>query len=646
MATIPEPGAVIGKKYRLDAEIGRGAAGVVFRGTDLTVDRAVAVKLLIPQGDSYRHEVVARFRREARALASLSGQHSIRLFDFGTEADGLMYAVFELLEGVNLSVHLHQHGPMSEQAVRHVLCQVLAALNEAHAAGLLHRDVKPSNIQVYQYLDDPLHVKLMDFGLARGTGPDAVVVTRAGGVVGTPRYMSPQQAMGLDVDESSDLYSLGLVALEMLTGDERTMIDAFRAGEHTLAVTPELADAVRRMVDKSPATRCSSASELLTLLRGEQSPTQAAPKPVEELQVESDATVVDPAPLGASVGAKRNILPGVIITAITVVITGVATLWFVRESRPVQPMNADPPVRAQPRAEIAQQDEPATPTVGELAVADGCGKHAKTGTRAMEQLDGLARLDWTLHVPKNYAPDIRHPLIVAFHGGQQTPKNLLDHAGFAAAMDEQGAVVVAPHAESVYGFDREREDVSEYIGFVTKARELLCIDENRIYALGVDLGGGPAERLACEPWIAALATTSFRLRNFEDPCPDRAIPRLIFSPDDSRHIPLTDEPRCMGAAGFGLPRYEAYWRARNGCGDEPADSLQLEGAACKRWVCDAIVVSCIVEGGMQWPGMPYRQLADMTGCDGPTPSFDYTGVIWRFFDDASNASHQPGLGPQ
>ena len=203
-------GQRLGGKYEIQAEIGRGGMGIVYRGFDIMLQRAVAVKVL-PREFTYDPQFVQRFRQEAIMAAGLHHPGIVTIHDVG-EQEGVHYIVMQLLEGVTLDAWVGSHGPMPLPQTNHIVRQVAEALDYAHGRGIVHRDIKPSNIMV----DHTGQATVMDFGLVRageGTG-----LTRSGTVVGTPEYMAPEQALGQPVDGRTDIYSLGVVIYKMLSG--------------------------------------------------------------------------------------------------------------------------------------------------------------------------------------------------------------------------------------------------------------------------------------------------------------------------------------------------------------------------------------------------------------------------------------------
>jgi serine/threonine-protein kinase len=192
--------------------------GEVYLAEHQLLKRPCAVKLIRP-GDVGDCRAVARFEREVRLTATLSHPNTVEVYDYGRTSDGAYYYVMEHLPGLSLEELVQRHGPVPAGRVVHLLRQVCHALSEAHAVGLIHRDVKPSNVIAARRggMDDV--AKLLDFGLVRATSaPAAAGLSAEGQIVGTPLFMSPEQAAGREVDGRSDVYSLGAVAYHLLTG--------------------------------------------------------------------------------------------------------------------------------------------------------------------------------------------------------------------------------------------------------------------------------------------------------------------------------------------------------------------------------------------------------------------------------------------
>lgn len=211
-----EPKLLAGR-FRLTRMIASGGMGMVFLARQTSIDRDVAIKILNPDkaGDPDARD---RFRVEAAAVSRLKSPHTVTVFDFGEDEQGNMFLAMEFLEGRPLSTYLKENGPVDPRLVAEIADQVLDSLSEAHAAGILHRDLKPENIFVMDRSIREVFVKVLDFGVAKIIGGPTHAGTMAGKVFGTPSYMSPEQLMGKSLDARTDLYSLGVVMYELLTG--------------------------------------------------------------------------------------------------------------------------------------------------------------------------------------------------------------------------------------------------------------------------------------------------------------------------------------------------------------------------------------------------------------------------------------------
>jgi serine/threonine-protein kinase len=204
-------------QYRLRRRIGAGGMGEVYLAEHQLLKRPCAVKL-IRQGDATDPHALERFEREVRLTARLSHPNTVEIYDYGRAEDGTYYYVMEYLQGLSLAELVERHGPLPPARAVHLLRQVCGALREAHAAGLIHRDIKPSNIFAARRGGMEDVAKLLDFGLARCTAR-AADISAEGQILGTPLFMSPEQARGgRELDERSDIYSLGAVAYYLLTG--------------------------------------------------------------------------------------------------------------------------------------------------------------------------------------------------------------------------------------------------------------------------------------------------------------------------------------------------------------------------------------------------------------------------------------------
>jgi serine/threonine-protein kinase len=260
-------------RYRVVSEIGRGAMGIVYRGEDEALGRSVAIKTILASMQSEEQAgYLARFRQEAKALGGLNHPSIITVYEFGDEG-GVAYLAMEYLEGRELR-ELIAKKQLDVAAAANIAAQVAEGLAFAHSRGVVHRDVKPGNVMV----DAANHVKIMDFGIARVRMSD--VKTQTGQLLGSPKYMSPEQVLGRPVDARSDLFSLGVVLHEMLTGGPPFSGDDIPAlmyqvcnakpalpSAKNLGVTRTLDRIVARALEKEPEARYQDAAAMAADLR-------------------------------------------------------------------------------------------------------------------------------------------------------------------------------------------------------------------------------------------------------------------------------------------------------------------------------------------------------------------------------------------
>ena len=274
-------GSRVGGKYRLLGLLGEGGMANVYLGVQEPVEREVAVKVVAPDVDD-THAIRERFYREAQIVANLRHPNILTLYDFGTEDDGTLYMVTELVQGRALSQVIKKEGPLPVERAMRITRQVLAALADAHTSGLVHRDIKPENIMLQSTTWGGEQALVLDFGIAKPLdwgGQRMQRLTQAGISFGTPAYMSPEQIQGRrDFTFATDIYSLGIVVYEMLTAELPFVGDSFIETmmahrnkplprlESELGVPPIVEDLLRRATLKEPAQRFRDAAAALRAL--------------------------------------------------------------------------------------------------------------------------------------------------------------------------------------------------------------------------------------------------------------------------------------------------------------------------------------------------------------------------------------------
>ena len=266
---------VLSPHYQLDCEIGRGGMGVVYRAKDRRLKRTVAIKVLPPEL-AFRSEIKTRFLREAETAAQLNHPNIVDIYAVD-EMENIVFFVMAYITGDNLAKRVHDHGPLSVDETRRTLRDVADALAYAHERGVIHRDIKPDNILIDQQSGRPM---VTDFGIARAISDGDSRLTATGIAIGTPTYMSPEQAAGeRTIDGRSDLYSLGILGYQMLTGEPPFIANSTPAilvkhiserpipvDQRRADVPQDLARVIMTLLEKDPANRFPSATAVVTAL--------------------------------------------------------------------------------------------------------------------------------------------------------------------------------------------------------------------------------------------------------------------------------------------------------------------------------------------------------------------------------------------
>ncbi len=274
----PDPlvGRTIDGRYLIEAVLGEGGMGLVYKARHAVLNKALAIKVLRPEV-SKDEEIITRFRQEAQSASAIGNEHIIDISDFGTLPDGSTYFVMEFLDGVDLTTAIDRQRPMPDGRVVHIAKQLCRALGAAHQRGIVHRDLKPDNIYLIRRHGDQDFVKVLDFGIAK-VGSGTKKLTKAGQVFGTPHYMSPEQCAGTGTDHRTDIYAMGVILYEMTAG--RVPFDADNlmgiltkhmyeqpVPPHTLpppvGVAPALEAVVLKCLEKTADARYQSMEEVL-----------------------------------------------------------------------------------------------------------------------------------------------------------------------------------------------------------------------------------------------------------------------------------------------------------------------------------------------------------------------------------------------
>lgn len=274
-------GRVIGGKYKILSRLGGGGMGAVYRAEQQLIQRTVALKILHTHlCDSNSEEFMKRFQREATIASRIDHPNVVTLYDFGIE-DGSPYIVMQYAEGRTLKTLLLEEGPLELQRVGEILRQICSALSVAHESGIIHRDLKPDNIMVVRRPDGSERVQVLDFGIAKPIGvlggEANVNLTRTGTFMGTPKYMAPEQALEKEIDVRCDIYSLGVILYEMITGEvpfhSPSPMEVLLKHVHSapvparefkpeLNIPVEVSNVVMKALEKDPVKRFSSVKAL------------------------------------------------------------------------------------------------------------------------------------------------------------------------------------------------------------------------------------------------------------------------------------------------------------------------------------------------------------------------------------------------
>lgn len=374
--TDPWVGTTIDGRYLVERVLGEGGMGLVYRAKHIVLNKLLAVKVLRPDV-SRDEEIITRFRQEAQSASAIGNQHIIDISDFGTLPDGSTYFVMEYLDGADLTKVIEQQSPLEPSRIIYIAKQLCDALFAAHEAGIVHRDLKPDNIYLIKRGNDTNFVKVLDFGIAK-VGGTSSKLTRAGQVFGTPHYMSPEQCAGTGVDHRTDIYAIGIILYEMITG--RTPFDAdnlmgiltkhlYEAPVPPSQIRPDcpkdLESVVMRCIAKKQDERYATCRELLDDLNRLEAGHQTVASTMTYSQVPTIPGVT-PTPTMAPATAVPEKSGGagkwVALGAVALLLGGggAAAVFLGGNKTPARPTPPPTPVVAPPTPVVAAQ--PPTPT--------------------------------------------------------------------------------------------------------------------------------------------------------------------------------------------------------------------------------------------------------------------------------------------
>ena len=348
-------GQTLGNKYEIQGLLGRGGMATVYKGYHAEIDRYVAIKVLPPH-PGQGSEFIERFQLEARTIARLQHPHILPVYDYGTEGD-ILYLATAYVEGGSLADRI-DNGPLPLPEIDKFLREIAAALDYAHRQNIIHRDIKPDNV----LLNSEDYVLLADFGIAKLVGGDTNL-TGTGGLVGTPAYMAPEQAQGGDLSPAADIYALGVVVFEMLTGQQPFKADTPiqimmkhvsepipRLSEIMTEVSPALEGVMARALAKNPQERFATATEFAKAFSRAISGMGVNPQPIsntlkldvsgETLQLDTEAipdqtAVSTPTVITQPVNNTPLIISGVVVIGLLVIAVVALVIFSLNQNQPV-----------------------------------------------------------------------------------------------------------------------------------------------------------------------------------------------------------------------------------------------------------------------------------------------------------------------
>jgi serine/threonine-protein kinase len=407
----PLIGATLGGRYKVIKAIGEGGMGIVYEAVHEVIEKKVAVKVL-RDDFSKRPEVVARFRQEAKSASRIGHEHIVDISDFGETPTGQSYFVMEYLEGDDLANILAREGTLAPARAVNIVLQCCKALGAAHTKGIVHRDMKPENIFLTSRDNQPDFVKIVDFGIAKMSdieteGAPGRKLTKTGMIFGTPEYMSPEQAAGKPLDHRVDVYALGVILFEMLTGRVPFVGDTFmgiltqhmfeeiptlRSVNPNVQCSEELEMVIFEALTKDPDERFPDMASLARAIAGSMDLSGAFSVDTmvgwgEPINIKSGVSVVENAQtLEVDTGRRRNTILAILGVGLIIVAGGVGG-WFAFQPQPTAANGIEAPTNVgnQP-AEVLGDGETQLAAGGTEAEeeGEGEGEEGETGAATEE----------------------------------------------------------------------------------------------------------------------------------------------------------------------------------------------------------------------------------------------------------------------
>lgn len=607
----PGVGDTIGG-YHLDEELGRGGFAAVFRATNTVTRAQVALKLLLltEDPDSQR-----RFQREAKLLQRLDHRNIVRVLAAG-DTGGLQFIATEILAGEDLSQAVGRGVVYRPAEATHILRQLLSALSAAHREGLIHRDIKPANVRICGAPGDPLHVKLLDFGIARDTQSGAPGITRTGVLIGTPRYMAPEQLRSQPVTPATDIYALGLVLAELLFGGGvlhenswGAQIDRLHDGYQVAEGAIELLDSplrevLKRMTAVNPEQRYQSVESVLHALDGRATSTAKG---------------------GAATPSTQR--RAAVVGAFLLAAVAAVALWP-NHSPPEVVLGAEPWDGKLHERQVVEDD--ATDAAVDDVAVDDAGL-AATANRThtpvpsagcdggdsedSEGYDGPAIAETAVYVPEVCVGQ-PCPVVIAFHDSAvpflESPRDAAAELlrQITPIADKARFVVAVPVSNVPLGkYELPWSDLvhrtGDFDGLYTSLIRSRCVDRSRVFLLGQVNGVRGMLKEMCRPWVTASAGfgRTFVTNNDLYPC---AVPRpmLWLHPRDDLGVPYETGVACTNTGRVMMGYVDmTQWLRRILPTDDTSEKFDLavEGVIeCERWSGETVLSACTTRGGSVW----------------------------------------------